>query len=91
MSIVVSDTSPIRALAHLQLVGLLGVLFGEVLVPPAVRDELGSPHSRFKPIGLGKWPFIQVRAPRDRASVRDLLATLHLGEAEAIVLAGEAC
>ena len=42
MSIVVSDTSPIRALAHLDLLGILPELFGEVLVPSAVASELQS-------------------------------------------------
>ena len=43
MSVVVSDTSPIRALKHLKLTSLLTQLFGEVLVPPGVADELRNP------------------------------------------------
>ena len=34
MSVVVSDTSPLRALQHVGLVRLLGDLYGEVLIPP---------------------------------------------------------
>lgn len=40
MSIVVSDTSPIRALSHLGRLDLLAYLFQEVVVPPAVRRGL---------------------------------------------------
>ena len=43
--IVVSDTSPVRALAHLGLLDLLGSLFSQVLVPPAVQAELKVPPS----------------------------------------------
>ena len=37
--IVVSDTSPIRALAAIGALTWLQELFGEVIVPPAVADE----------------------------------------------------
>jgi predicted nucleic acid-binding protein len=43
--IVVSDTSPIRALAHLDLMDLLPALYSEVLIPPAVARELENPAS----------------------------------------------
>jgi hypothetical protein len=38
--IVVSDTSPIRALSHLDLLTVLEELFSQVIVPPAVAREL---------------------------------------------------
>ena len=41
--IVISDTSPIRALAHLDQLQLLYRIFQEVLIPPAVADELERP------------------------------------------------
>lgn len=40
MAVVVSDTSPLRALAHLQHLTWLQDLFGTVIVPPAVAVEL---------------------------------------------------
>jgi predicted nucleic acid-binding protein len=35
--LVVSDTSPVRALNHIGHIALLSKLFGEVVVPPAVE------------------------------------------------------
>jgi len=40
MLVVVSDTSPIRALAHLGLLDLLQRLFDRIAIPPAVASEL---------------------------------------------------
>lgn len=89
MSIVVSDTSPIRALAHLGHTDLLHALFGEVLVPPAVATELEKPRSRFQPISLHGLVFVRIQAPQNRKAVAELQATLGPGEAEALVLAVE--
>ena len=40
MSVVVSDTSPLRALDWVGVLHVLGPLFDRVLVPPAVVEEL---------------------------------------------------
>ena len=66
MSVVVSDTSPIRALHHLGLLHLLSKLFGEVLIPPAVAAELESPASGLTKIDIERLPSIRVLAPIDR-------------------------
>ena len=50
--IVVSDTSPVRALAHLDQLDLLRRLFEQVLIPPAVADELERPKSKLAPVPL---------------------------------------
>lgn len=89
MSVVVSDTSPIRALAHLGLVDVLHELYGTVVVPPAVHDELRNPSPQFSPIDVSLWPFIQLRSPSNQAAVVRLARFLDAGEAEAIILAGE--
>ncbi len=41
--IVVSDTSPIRALAFIEHLTVLQKLFGTVVIPPAVVNELAHP------------------------------------------------
>ena len=89
MTIIVSDTSPIRALAHLHLLELLGSLFHGVVVPPAVVSELEQPRPRFVPIDVRAISSIRVQSPRDRTLVEQLRGTLGAGEAEAIVLSEE--
>ena len=89
MSIVVSDTSPIRALHHLDLLGVLGQLFDRVIVPPAVRGELEQPRARFEPVDLIQFTFVEVLAPHDIARVQELRDVLDAGESEALVLALE--
>jgi predicted nucleic acid-binding protein len=89
LTVVVSDTSPIRALGHLDHLNLLASLFREVIVPPAVVVELEQPRPRFAPVVVGSFPFIHVRSPQDRVAVDQLRQTLGPGEAEAIILAEE--
>lgn len=90
--IVVSDTSPIRALAFLNQLVVLEKLFGRVVVPPAVVNELSNPARLAggeSPADLSLFPFIDVRSPVGQARVTDLEGELDRGESEAIVLAEE--
>ena len=89
MTVVVSDTSPIRALEFLDRLEMLPVLFGRIFVPPAAADELARTSERFRFVDVSRYEYLQVRAPNDRTQVDHLLATLDRGEAEAIVLARE--
>jgi len=89
VAIVVSDTSPIRALSHIKRLDLLQKLFGEVLIPPAVVAELERSRSKLAPIAVQELSFVRIRTPEDRDAVRELEAILGPGEAEALVLAEE--
>jgi predicted nucleic acid-binding protein len=89
MRLVVSDTSPIRALHHLRQLHLLSKLFETVLIPPAVRDELVRPSKRFSSIELIQIPGAVIQAPSDVSHVYELQRQLQTGEAEAIALAEE--
>lgn len=89
MIVVVSDTSPIRALAGLGLVEILARLFQQILVPPGVVNELLRPSARFQPLRLADFPFLIVRAPTDIERVGELRRSLDEGESEAIALAIE--
>ena len=80
--LVVSDTSPISSLVQIGRCELLQDLFGIVCIPVAVQDELAKFHSTLP-------QFIEIRNVIDRTQVESLLTTVHLGEAEAIVLAAE--
>ena len=86
--IVVSDTSPIVALAHVELINLLELFFGTIVVPPAVTAELAS-GAHWAPIDVSRYPYVQVRRPSDMRRVADLRERVDVGEAEAIALAIE--
>ncbi len=70
MSVIVSDTSPIRALDHLKLTSLLKRLYGEVLIPPSVAEELCAPDSALPPLEWTSIPGLRVQAPTDTARQR---------------------
>jgi uncharacterized protein len=80
--IVVSDTSPLTALLMVGEAGLLSRLFGEVIIPEEVRDELARSHS-----SLPAW--IRVEAVKNSAETARLSKIVDKGEAEAIELAKE--
>jgi len=87
--VVVSDTSPIRALDFINKLNLLERLFGNVILPPAVARELLRPPERFRPIDPGQYRYLKVLPPKDISQVHKFQETLDAGEAEALVLAIE--
>lgn len=94
---VVSDTSP---LSYLILIGegdLLGALYEEVLIPPAVENELDAVEG---PAPVRRWiedppSWLRVESPSDEnlfghaSETVELLQSLDRGEREAIRLAAE--
>lgn len=80
--IVVSDTSCISNLLTVGHAHLLNELFGEVIIPPAVEDELQRFHSDLP-------DFLKRVAPRDTALLSRLVMEIDIGEAEAICVACE--
>jgi predicted nucleic acid-binding protein len=80
--IVVSDTSPLTALLTVGEAGILTELFGEVVIPEAVRNELVPSHSP-----LPDW--LRVVAVKDISQARKYAQIVDQGEAEAIELARE--
>jgi uncharacterized protein len=84
--IIVSDASPIRALHFLRLLPILRELYGDVVIPTAVQDELLVHRIRLDSIDLSPYDFIQIRSPREPSRVNAFLQTLHLGESEALAL-----
>jgi predicted nucleic acid-binding protein len=82
---VVSDTSPLNYLVVIGEVSLLPILFGTVLIPRAVQQELMDPDA---PETVRQW----IGSAPDWLEVRDVegqatIAPLQLGESEAIALA----
>jgi predicted nucleic acid-binding protein len=87
--IVVSDTSPLRALAHLQRLDWLAQLFESVYIPPGVANELEFPPSPLFSVNCRDYAFLLVRQPANVARVAEFRQLLDLGEAEALALAEE--
>ena len=84
-----SDTSPIRALAHLDLLAVLEALFGQVVVPPAVDNELLQPPVGLPRVDVRTLSFVRIQMPGNPNQVQILMATLDPGESEALALALE--
>lgn len=85
--IVVADSSPLIALINIEQVNCLATLFGEILIPPAVADEL---QLEARPEAVRKFlqappAWLKVQAPTNVEAIDDI----HLGETEAISLARE--
>lgn len=87
--LVIADTTPLRYLVILGHIDLLPILFGQVLIPPAVAEELQHPHA---PAALRAWvasppPWLIMRPSALRPDAE--LLRLDPGEREAILLAQE--
>jgi predicted nucleic acid-binding protein len=87
--LVIADNSPLRYLIVIDCVHVLPVLFGRILLPTAVVEELQHPHT---PAVVRAWmthppACLEVRAITGEPDVT--VAELEVGEQEAIVLARE--
>ena len=87
---VVCNSTPLIYLAAIGKFDLLRALYGQVLIPSAVYDEVVTQ-------GAGRWgaaetagaSWIDRRSVADLAKVTSLQARLHGGESEVVVLAEE--
>ena len=87
--IVIADTSPVNYLILIGEIEVLPVLYGRVLVPHSVYEELKRPHA---PDAVRKWiaqppSWLESRTPGKSAGAE--LAHLDAGERDAILLAEE--
>ena len=87
--IVVADTSPINYLILIEEIGILTKMYGRVVIPRAVREELLRPSA---PEMVRNWTsqphdWLEVRTPLNSQDAS--LAALDPGERDAIMLAGE--
>jgi hypothetical protein len=88
--IIVSNTSPLINLAHIGQLNLLQQLYEQVVIPPAVYDEIvvagaGQPGAT----EVESYNWIQVKQVTHQQMVTSLQFDVDRGEAEAIVLAVE--
>jgi predicted nucleic acid-binding protein len=80
MIVVVSDTSAISALLQTGDIDILRKLYGHILIPDAVRQELEREHSWIP-------DFIASRPVLESSSLQARLQILDIGEAHAITMA----
>jgi len=86
----ISNTTPLINLAEIGQVDLLEKLFGNVVIPPAVLDELLTKEGLFpRAAEAARSGRFEVLDPSDRLLVRGFSATVHPGEAECLTLAME--
>jgi uncharacterized protein len=88
--IVVSNTSPIINLAAVGKLELLEALFGAILIPEAVAEEIvvkGAGQAGADAVSRAEW--ITTRSVINRLAVQSLRLELDPGEAESIILAQE--
>jgi predicted nucleic acid-binding protein len=83
--IVVSDTSPLNYLVLIEAQDLLPTLYGRVLIPPVVLDELRSPRTPRRVLDWAWAPphWLELREPPPHHAPD----ALHPGESAAIALA----
>ncbi|MBD2082249.1 DUF3368 domain-containing protein [Leptolyngbya sp. FACHB-17] len=87
---IVCNTSPITNLAAITQLELLHSIFGEIVIPQAVYDELtnvGYPVPGTVEVQTVSW--VKVMRVQNRAQVASFQQRVDAGEAEAIVLALE--
>ena len=87
--IVVSDTSAVTSLAAIGRLDLLRCLYGSVVIPQSVFEELTGLPNQPGGAEVESLDWISHRPASDRSLVTSLLANLDSGEAEAIALAVE--
>lgn len=83
---VVSNTTPLIALAEIGKLDVLHKLYGEILIPEAVRREIIQEPARSETQRAGWILTRSIRYPENKEFYR---ARLHSGEVEAILLAHE--
>ena len=83
--VIVSDTSPVIALAFCDKLDLLDKLFDRICIPQAVFKELAVP-GKPKAGEIIKWAKDKVISAKNTAVVKVLSMNLDLGESEALSL-----
>ena len=87
---IVSNTTPISNLLHLNRIEILQHLFKKIHIPPAVKQELEvtfSAHSKWRQ--CLKNEFFIIRNIKNPLLIRQLRLQLHPGEAEALCVCME--
>ncbi|NES86200.1 MAG: DUF3368 domain-containing protein [Moorea sp. SIO2B7] len=85
--IVISDTSPLTNLAAVELLDLLHQLYGKVIIPQGVYQEMVNLDYLVPgALEIQNFSWIETQAVNNQNQVEELQYELDLGESEAIVL-----
>ena len=90
MKRVVSNATPLINLARVQRFELLKHLYGHIIIPPVVYEEVvisGQDRDGSRDVRTAAW--ISRMSPKDQLAVAALTSQLDRGEASAIILARE--
>ena len=87
---IISNTTPIINFAEIGRMDLLAALFGNLVIPPAVKAELVAKAGLFPyAAAVSEWPMISPMDPANKLLVKELANRVHPGEAECLALAME--
>ncbi len=88
--IVVSNTSPISNLAKVGQLNLIQQLYGTILIPRAVHEELLDERAgETVTTAVQSATWLEIQSVQDQELVNELRSRVNVGEAEAIALAVE--
>jgi len=87
--IVISDSSPIRALHHLGLLSLCHELYGTVIIPRTVQVELRRSTTTCPALEIADYPHFQIHVAQAHPLSLGIPTDLDAGETEAIAIAIE--
>ena len=88
--IVVSNTTPLSELAKVGQMDLLGQVFGQVIIPQEVYDEVTTgTHPAVREVRAVTWIEVRLISNPEQVSTLQTETGLDLGECAAIVLAEE--
>lgn len=87
---IISNTTPLINFTEIGRIEILESLFGTLIIPPAVTNELAAKSMLF-PLAaqVASLLFVKTTAPEDHLLVKSLMTRVHPGEAECLALAME--
>ncbi len=89
-ALIISNTTPLINFAEIGRMKVLEALFGTLVIPPAVTEELAAKSGLFpKAAQVPALPRITIMAPADHLLAKGLASRMHRGEAECLALAME--
>lgn len=87
---IISNTTPLINFAEIGRMEVLEIMYGTLVIPPAVARELSAKSLLFPQTArVPSLPFMKTNAPENQLLVKSLTTRVHPGEAECLALAIE--